>query len=48
MLDDKNRRLIMDRLGGAVDDLVADLYSEKADGVSVVQEAEMIVSQEVV
>ncbi|MDH4413208.1 MAG: hypothetical protein QE484_07875 [Rhizobium sp.] len=41
MLDDKNRRLIMDRLGGAVDALVADLYSGKTDGVSVVQEAEI-------
>ncbi|TPO13369.1 hypothetical protein [Mesorhizobium sp. B1-1-5] len=41
MLDDENRRLIMDRLGGAVDDLVADLYSDTAGGVSVVQEAEI-------
>ena len=41
MLDDENRRLIMDRLGRAVDDLVADLYSDTAGGVSVVQEAEI-------
>ncbi|MBB6466032.1 N-acetylmuramoyl-L-alanine amidase [Aminobacter lissarensis] len=41
MLDVENRRLIMDRLGGAVDDLVADLYSDTAGGVSVVQEAEI-------
>ena len=41
MLDDENRRLIMERLGGAVDDLVADLYSNTAGGVSVVQEAEI-------
>ena len=41
MLDDKNRRLIMDRLGGAVDELVADLYSDAAGGISVVQEAEI-------
>ncbi|TAU77934.1 hypothetical protein [Rhizobium ruizarguesonis] len=41
MLDDENRRLIMDRLGGAVDELVADLYSDTAGGVSVMQEAEI-------
>ncbi|MEP9380575.1 hypothetical protein ABLE91_28045 [Aquabacter sp. CN5-332] len=41
MLEDENRRLIMDRLGGAVDELVADLYSDTAGGVRVVQEAEI-------
>lgn len=41
MLDDENRHLIMDRLGNAVDELVTDLYSDTAGGVSVVQEAEI-------
>jgi len=39
MLDDENRGMIMNRLGGEADDLVADLYSDTAGGVSVVQEA---------
>jgi hypothetical protein len=41
MLDDENRRLIMDRLGEAVDELVVDLYSHTEGSVSVVQEAEI-------
>jgi hypothetical protein len=41
MLDYENRRLIMEKLGGAVDELVADLYSDTAGGVSVVQEPEI-------
>lgn len=41
MLDDESRDLIMKRLGDAVDELVADLYSETLDGVSTVQEAEI-------
>lgn len=41
MLDDENRGLIVKRLGKAVDDLVADLYSNAAGGVSIVQEAEI-------
>lgn len=41
MLNNKSRRQIMESLGGAVDDLVKDLYSEIVGGVSTVQEAEI-------
>lgn len=41
MLDRENRRLIMDALGQAIDDLVRDLYSTSVDGPSVVQEPEI-------
>lgn len=41
MLDCGNRRLIMDAVGGAVDELVRDLYSDAIDGPSIVQEPEI-------
>ena len=41
MLDRQNRRLIMDALGRAVDDLVRDLYSMPVGGPSIVQEPEI-------
>jgi len=41
MLDREDRRLIMDAVGGAVDELVRDLYSDAIDGPSVVQEPEI-------
>ncbi|MGV4796317.1 hypothetical protein [Rhizobium sp. F40D2] len=41
MLSDRNRDQIASTLGDAVDELVADLYSEIIGGVSAVQEAEI-------
>jgi hypothetical protein len=41
MLDRENRRLIMDTLGGTIDELVQDLYSDTIKGPSIVQEPEI-------
>ncbi|MEW9806425.1 hypothetical protein [Mesorhizobium marinum] len=41
MLSKENRRQIMERIGKAIDELVTDLYSERIDGISAVQEAEI-------
>jgi hypothetical protein len=41
MLDRRNRRLIMNALGEAVDDLVQDLYSDTSDGIKIPQEPEI-------
>lgn len=41
MLDVSTRRLIMEKFGGAVDDLVRDLYSPVQRSISVVQEPEI-------
>ena len=41
MLDSENRRMIMEALGNAVDDLVRDLYSDTTGGVRIGQEPEI-------
>jgi hypothetical protein len=41
MLDRESRQLIMDGLGGTIDELVKDLYSDAIDGASIVQEPEI-------
>src|SRR5664279_5001548 len=41
MIDRENRQLIMHELGGTIDELVRDLYSDTIDGPSMVQEPEI-------
>jgi hypothetical protein len=41
MIDRENRKLVMDVLGGAIDELARDLYSDTIDGPSIVQEPEI-------